>query len=373
MDLTVLNGPNFSGRTARLRDWVGLPNGRHPVTRSEGCVFVGPNPANALSGLAPTVSAEIEVMSADRDAHEAGLAALERLGFGYIRDQNPFTLSGGEQVVCAVVAAMAGRPKRLAIDCALEQLAPETRASLIGWLLESDGSLMLADNRLNEWFAGETVELAADPNAPVVRQASAPLAKAGDGCLIELIDLTFGYSRNKLVFDRVNITLEQDKMYHLAGPNGSGKSTISKIVCGLLKPISGEIRIDNRAVKLWQNPGKLAAYHFQNPAFQLFGNRSDEMFDTLSEFKQATTRFGLDANGANHPLDLPYVLAKRLALGATMLRKSPMKILDEPTIGQDCRSGGNIAKLAKQYAGIVVSHSKLFADCKVINLLSSPR
>lgn len=368
MDLIVLDGPNFSGRTAKIRDWVGLPQEHELISKRNNCAFIGPNPVNSLSGLAPTVATEIELMATDREAYQEGLRTLDALGFGYIRDQNPFTLSGGEQVVCTIVAAMAGRPTRLGIDCAFEQLASETRSAVMDWLAEQDGSLMLADNRLNEWYSGSAIDLAPDPSAPILQAPHDQESYALTGPQIELIDMTFGYTPKKLVLDHINFVLEPGQTYRLAGKNGSGKSTLSKILTGLLKPIFGEIRVDGKTVRPWTEPGRLAAYHFQNPMFQMFGRSVGSMFSNEHDAAAVFRNFGTGDIAKRHPLDLPYVAAKRVALGATLLRPTAIKILDEPTLAQDRDASGCIVSHIARHPGLVISHSKLFADQRTLGL-----
>jgi iron complex transport system ATP-binding protein len=56
-------------------------------------------------------------------------------------------------------------------------------------------------------------------------------------------NLNFSYSDTLVVSD-FSIKLERGKIFMLSGPNGSGKSTIIKLICGLLKPDSGNITIN---------------------------------------------------------------------------------------------------------------------------------
>ena len=93
MDIHILSGPNFSGRTLRLRNWAGLSNDDLEESAWTGCAYVGPDVASCLSGIAPTVEAELELMAADPAALEQAQSAIERLGFGYCLSQNPFTRS----------------------------------------------------------------------------------------------------------------------------------------------------------------------------------------------------------------------------------------------------------------------------------------
>lgn len=54
--------------------------------------------------------------------------------------------------------------------------------------------------------------------------------------------------KNKLAVDRVSFSLKQG-VYGLLGANGAGKTTLMRMMCGVLKPDSGEILWDGRTVE----------------------------------------------------------------------------------------------------------------------------
>ncbi len=50
--------------------------------------------------------------------------------------------------------------------------------------------------------------------------------------------------KNKIAVDRLSITLEQG-VYGLLGANGAGKTTLMRMLCGILKPTSGEVKFND--------------------------------------------------------------------------------------------------------------------------------
>ena len=61
--------------------------------------------------------------------------------------------------------------------------------------------------------------------------------------MIKAEHLTFGYGKNKQVFNDFNLEIEKGKIVGLLGKNGTGKSTLLYIICGLLKPSHGNVTI----------------------------------------------------------------------------------------------------------------------------------
>ena len=59
---------------------------------------------------------------------------------------------------------------------------------------------------------------------------------------IELLDLTKRYG-TKLAVDRLSLTIAAGELFAFLGPNGAGKTTTIKLLCGLLFPTSGMVRV----------------------------------------------------------------------------------------------------------------------------------
>ena len=60
-------------------------------------------------------------------------------------------------------------------------------------------------------------------------------------------DKIFGHSRQQVLFG-VSLRVEKGTCLGILGESGSGKSTIGRVLCGLLRPDSGEVQLDGISV-----------------------------------------------------------------------------------------------------------------------------
>ena len=73
--------------------------------------------------------------------------------------------------------------------------------------------------------------------------------------LSERQEKIFGTARNQVLFD-VSLKVSQGTCLGILGESGSGKSTLGRVICGLLKPDTGEVKIQDVSVYASRNGRK---------------------------------------------------------------------------------------------------------------------
>lgn len=380
----ALSGNNFSGRTNWLRRHVGLPplipgSSEFASTRPkrEGA-FVNEVPSASFLGFASTTMLELASQQAIGSYEDSYSDVI----VSYLRQRDllavsPYRLSGGEQTLLGIAGALLATKLAVAVDTCTEQLAPAL-AELVHRAFKArvaaGGSVAVCDNRAAAVFnreAGRVLDLGASYGAGWRLSASGfdVSALAPIQATVDVGEICHRYGSRR-VLDGVSVILRPGQIYHLRGENGAGKSTLARILAGLLRPTAMRACVDGHLFRPWASPAEIFAYHFQNPDQQFF--RTSVWAElhvanpSCGALREALTDvFGLRSVLREHPLDLPYVLRKRLALACTLSMDRPWYILDEPTLGQDPQSVEEIARLVSHYASegksfILITHNESF-------------
>jgi ABC-2 type transport system ATP-binding protein len=164
----------------------------------------------------------------------------------------------------------------------------------------------------------------------------------------------------------LSLTIDTGEMFALIGPDGAGKTTFFRIVTGLLKPSSGEIRRDGHK-DFGFVPQKFALYTDltidENLALRakLYG------LDTKiakSRGEELMARVGLARFGARLAGNLSGGMKQKLALVAALLTKPDLLLLDEPTTGVDPMSRREFWSMLHQlhHEGLTIVVSTPYMD-----------
>lgn len=218
--------------------------------------------------------------------------------------------------------------------------------------------------------------------------------------MINCTNVSFGYGKvNDKSFveliHSVSLQIDNGDFVAITGENGAGKSTFSKLLAGLVKPVTGKIVVNGMDTAITKNSvlASKIGFLFQNPDRQLccytireeiaFGLKALK-YGTEKEIYERADKIvkQFDFDGDEPPFALSRGQRQRLALASVIAVKPEIMILDEPTTGLDyteCMQIMNEVKILNQ-AGttvIMVCHDMelvldfakrmiVFADGKII-------
>jgi ABC-2 type transport system ATP-binding protein len=147
--------------------------------------------------------------------------------------------------------------------------------------------------------------------------------------------------------DRISLEVATGEIFGFLGPNGAGKSTTIRMLCGLLRPTSGEGRVHGLDI-VTQSEAIKARLGYMSQRFSLYNDLSVEenmkFFGGIygldsrsceSRTNEILALIGLTDRRRALTRELPGGLKQRLALGCALLHKPPIIFLDEPTSGVD--------------------------------------
>jgi ABC-2 type transport system ATP-binding protein len=167
--------------------------------------------------------------------------------------------------------------------------------------------------------------------------------------LLEATNLAKAYGARRAV-DGVSFQLRAGQTLGLIGPNGAGKSTTVGMLCGLLAPDTGSVRVGGQQVgpgasqakrRIGLVPQDLALYE-DLPAFDnlmLFG----ALYGVPRALRrERATRVLEQVNLLDRARDRPSTFSggmkRRLNIAAALMHAPALLVLDEPTVGVDPQS-----------------------------------
>jgi energy-coupling factor transport system ATP-binding protein len=405
------------------------------IAKRAAIVFEDPEIQFVMSTVEDEIALALEPLRLSRDEMGERIKwSLELVGLDEsFLGRSPLQLSGGEKQRVAIAAAVAREPELLILDEPTSDLDPLGKEEVVAALKrlrdELDTTIVLVEHEPEyvAEFADRVavlregrVALEGEPGEvfsrveelkgcgvypPEVSELSARLglkpvyrfeqalellkavvkgfrsADLGDGSrpgevLIECRDVHYEYPGGVRALRGASLEVRSGELVALVGPNGSGKTTLAKVMCGLLKPSAGEVRVLGRRVDEYDRLAlsSLVAYVYQNPDHQIF-NKSvyEEVAFGLklrglpeSEVKERVARalelFGLRGLENEHPFFLSKGEKRRLALASVYALDPKVLVVDEPTTGQDMRFSEALFAMLKRLTGegravVVITHS----------------
>ena len=185
----------------------------------------------------------------------------------------------------------------------------------------------------------EFLEIPSVPSSPVEPELPSKFSIEAHG-----LAKTFG---KKIAVSNVTLQVREGEFFGFLGPNGAGKSTTIKMLCGLLRPDGGEIRI--AGVDLYSDPlevkrligvlpeetnlyERLTGEEYLLFAGQMYGLTKKEAVERTASLMEL-----MEPTEERKKLIVDYSMGmrKKVALAAALIHRPRVLFLDEPFNGID--------------------------------------
>lgn len=185
--------------------------------------------------------------------------------------------------------------------------------------------------------------------------------------LIEIENLNAGYD-DKLVLKDISLTIQKGDFLGIIGPNGGGKTTLLKLILGLLKPKSGEIRYCQPGLE--DRIGYMPQTNYIDKQFPilvketiasgLVSENGLSKQEVKTKVEETITQIGLSAI-KNKPIgEISGGQLQRTLLARAIINEPELLILDEPNAYVDKRFEMRfyeiLQEINKKTSIILVSH-----------------
>lgn len=160
-----------------------------------------------------------------------------------------------------------------------------------------------------------------------------------------------GGKKPKIAVNHASFSVPRGEIFGVLGPNGSGKSTLIRLICTLLTPDTGNIRVfgydvqnEPMAVKTLISRVSVDAAFFKKLSPMenlLYGARLYGLSgkETQRKALEIMARLGLDKSSYYEPMEeMSRGMQQKVAIARAFITTPVLLLLDEPTTGLDPRS-----------------------------------
>ena len=166
--------------------------------------------------------------------------------------------------------------------------------------------------------------------------------------LVKATRLTSSAAPPVLALRDVSFTVRPGEIFGLVGPNGSGKTTLIKILAGLIRPTSGRgevvgVVLDQPA-EIRKRVSYVSTTGWMGLEWPLTAEENVRFFASLcgmpgalahARTEEALREVDLWADRRKYPSQLSNGMRQRVILARALLFRTPLVLLDEPTVGLD--------------------------------------
>ena len=193
---------------------------------------------------------------------------------------------------------------------------------------------------------------------------------------IEYRNINFAYKKNQLVLNNINLKISKGEIVAFVGPSGAGKSTMLSLILKFLKPINGEIYIDNTNIEFINSNSLRSNIAIVQQQPFLFSGSIKEAIKMGRKFTDdEVVRSAKIANAHDFIQDLPKKYEteiserninfsggqiQRIAIARAIVGDPSILLLDEATSALDADSENEVQKglsqAMKERTVIIIAH-----------------
>lgn len=166
----------------------------------------------------------------------------------------------------------------------------------------------------------------------------------------------------RIIFESISFALKEGESLAITGKNGSGKSTLAKILCGLLSPTKGNVRlaVDGASISsedIFQHIGLVSPYINMYDEFSglenlmMIGRIRNLAPEFADEAAELLKRFGIFDRSSDEVRTYSSGMKQRLKYAAALLHHPQILVLDEPTANLDEQGIGVVRETMRSHVG----------------------
>ncbi|GAA0122010.1 ABC transporter ATP-binding protein [Clostridium butanoliproducens] len=190
---------------------------------------------------------------------------------------------------------------------------------------------------------------------------------------ISFNNVSFGYEQGIDILKNINIKFEKGKSYVLVGASGSGKSTILNLILGYMDNYRGEILFDNVELRKIKTSSLYELFSVIQQNVFIFDNTIRENIVMFKEYNDKEVNKAVDSASLTNLISekgYNYVCGEggkflsggekqRISIARSLIKKSPILIMDEGTSALDVATSQSIEEELAKIKGltkIVITH-----------------
>ncbi len=296
----------------------------------------------------------------------------EKFEVTHLLNRDTIGLSGGEKQKIALLSILLTNPDVLLFDEPTAFLDPESAKLFVETFKKiiKNKTVIIVEHNLHylKEYVNKIIKIEnriAHSIEPNNFQWDFDLPKINndfisDKTILEIKNLSFNYKKQANLLKNINLIVRKGEIISIIGKNGAGKSTLLKLMAKILKPVSGEIILEDKINYSLKEYYKKLSLLWQNP-------ENHFLFDKVK--KEADINklelFGLEELADNNPFTLSEGEKRRLSLAIIFNNEPELLLMDEPTFGQDPQNKIALIKMLellikKQKSIVIVSHDLKF-------------